>query len=162
MSEPEPEPRSYRSRVVTELAIYAMSIVVVCYVLAAGWWMNASLTGQVSPTQAACGVIVLGLAAPVCPWALRHAVRLQAKQSRRTTEGAFGALAWRSGPALRRTRDALSVPWSGLRPRISPERARDVAIAALSIAAFWAFFTGSLVAAAIVPVTVHWLRRRRE
>jgi len=158
----EPEPRNYGSRALTEVAIYALSSVVLLYVLAAGWVLTASLSEQVPPTQAVGGVIVLGLAAPVCPWALRQATQLQAKQSTRTAPGAFGALTWRPWPALRHARHSFGARWGDRRGRLSPQRAHDLGIAVLSIAAFWAFYAGSLVAAVIVPVTVHWLRRRRD
>lgn len=157
----EPEPRSFRSRALTEIALYALSFVVLLYVLAVGWLLSASFGEQISSTHRVWAVIALGLAAPVGPWALRQAVRLQAKQSKRTTPGAFSGLARPLGPALRRARHALGARWSRGRGRISPERAHDVGVAVLSIAAFWAFYAGSVVAAVVVPVAVHWLRHYR-
>ncbi|MGB7448738.1 MAG: hypothetical protein WA892_06370 [Ornithinimicrobium sp.] len=158
----EPEPRNYGSRALTELALYALSALVLLYVLAAGWLLTALLTGQVSSIQGVCAIIALGLAAPVGPWALRQALRLQAKQSTRTTPGAFDSLARQLRPTLRRAGQWLCARWGGGGGRISPERAYDVGIAVLSISAFWAFYAGSLVAAVFVPVAVHWLRRYRE
>lgn len=162
----ERRPRGYRARAVTEIAIYAVSSIIVLYTLAFGWTLVSASNGTLSDTQAVAGVIVLGLTAPVCSWSLRVAVSLQAKQTTRAGEqGALsgvGALvskrlrAWAAGQNRRIAR--------AKRSPMSRSRVSDVGLVVVSVALFWAFYTGSLLAAAVVPATVHWVRwsRRRS
>ncbi len=163
MDEPaERKPRGYRSRAITEIALYAVSSIIVLYLLASGWLLYAAADGRVSDTVAVAGVIALGLAAPICPWALGIAMGLQAKQQTRVGDtGAISSAVGQLSRALRAQaeRRGAALPTRGL---WGAERDRDIALAIVSMALFWGFYAGSLFAAFIVPVTVHWARRRRD
>jgi hypothetical protein len=52
----------------------------------------------------------------------------------------------------RRQSDATPEAAAGRRARVT-----DVAVGVVSVAAFWAFYAGSLVAAAVVPAVVWWV-----
>ncbi len=163
MDEPaEHEPRGYRSRAITEIALYSVSSIIVLYLLACGWLLYAAADGRVSPTVGVAGVIVLGLVAPICPWALGVAIGLQAKQQ--THVGDAGALSSAVGQLSRAVQARAAKRGAGLPARWSRSAARDrdIAMVMVSVALFWAFFTGSLLAAFVVPVTVHWARWRRD
>lgn len=163
MEEPaEREPRGYRSRAITEIALYLVSSVIVLYLLACGWLLYAASDGRVTPTFGVAGVIVLGLSAPICPWALGVATGLQAKQQ--TRAGESGALSSAMTQFFRVVQTQVAKHSAALPPR-KPSRVsrdRDIAMAIVSLALFWAFYTGSLLTAFIVPVTVHWARRSRK
>lgn len=166
MDEPaEREPRGYRSRAITEIALYSVSSIIVLYLLAAGWLLYAAADGRVSDTMAVAGIIALGLAAPICPWLLGIAMGLQAKQQ--TRAGDAGAISSAFGHLSRAVKaQATKVPSArrgSTRPagRLwSTKRDRDIAMAMVSVCLFWGFYAGSLLAALMVPVTVHWYRRR--
>lgn len=163
MDEPaDREPRGYRSRAITEIALYLVSSLIVGYVLACGWLAYAVSGGRISDTLAVAGVITLGLIAPICPWALAIATGLQAKQQTRV--GDAGALSSAVGQLSRavRARAAKRGATVPARWTRSAARDRDIAMAIVSVALFWAFYTGSLLAAFVVPVTVHWARRRKD
>ncbi len=163
MNEPaEREPRGYRSRAITEMALYSVSSIIVLYLLACGWLLYAAADGRVSPTLGVAGVIVLGLLAPICPLAFGVATRLEAKQQ--THVGESGALTTAVGHLSRAVHEGAAKRGARLPTRKfgSPGRDRDTAMVIVSLALFWAFYTGSLFAALIVPVTVHWARRRRD
>lgn len=158
----EREPRGYGSRAITEIALYTVSSIIVLYLLACGWLLYAAAGGRVSPTFGVAGVIVLGLLAPICPWALGIATGLQAKQQ--THVGDSGALSSAVGQLSRAVQARAAKRGAALPTRWSRRAARDrdIAMVIVSVALFWAFFTGSLLAAFVVPVTVHWARRRRN
>ncbi len=156
--------RGYGSRAVTEVAIYAVSSLIVLYVLGTGWVLVEATTGRLPKTQAVLGIIGVGLAAPICPWAMRIAIRLQESQSSRREEGAFTGAAgyllkqfrvWTNGASGSRVLGRLG-------RRMSAGRATDVGIAVVSVALFFAFYGGSLIAAAIVPITLHWVLATRR
>lgn len=164
VDEPTPPQRGYWERAVTELEIYAVSSILVLYALACGWTFVSAAQGTVSETQAVAAVITLGLIAPVCSWALRRAISLQGKQSTRAAER--GALSGVPGLLLarwrgREQRSLRSMRWPGRR-NVSATRAADIGIAVVSVALFWAFYAGSLLAALLVPLAVHWLRWNRR
>jgi len=163
MDEPaEREPRGHGSRAITEIALYSVSSIIVLYLLACGWLLYAAADGRVSPTFGVAGVIVLGLLAPICPWALKIATELQAKQQTRVGDtGALSSAVGQLSRALqaRATKRGAVLParWSR-----SAARDRDTAMVIGSVALFWAFYTGSLLAALVVPVAVHWARLRSD
>ncbi|MGB7423988.1 MAG: hypothetical protein WA903_03690 [Ornithinimicrobium sp.] len=165
MDEPaEPRPRGYGARAITEIEIYAVSSIIVLYILACGWTLVSASQGTLSDTWAVAAVISLGLIAPVCTWALRTAVALQGKQVTRPAErGALSSVPGLLLGALQRITERFAGPASRLRP-VSMETARvaDIGLAVLSVSLFWAFYTGSLLAAVIVPVVVHWVRLSRR
>lgn len=149
----------------TELAIYAYSSVLVLYVLAGGWVLFSTMSGELSRTQSVFVIIGLGLLFPVCSLATRQALRLQTKQTTRREPGIFSLITWRPSPAMRRwVPRALRPggPEEGGRTPMSRDRANDIGIAITSAALFWAFWAGSLAAALVVPITVHWMRRPRS
>ncbi|MGB3828485.1 MAG: hypothetical protein WA962_06865 [Ornithinimicrobium sp.] len=165
MDEPaEHRSRGYRARAVTEIEIYAVSSIIVLYTLAWGWTLVSASQGSVSDTEAVAAVITLGLIAPVCSWALRTAIALQAKQSTRAAEP--GALSGVPGLVLRRVRSrtgrSASSSQGPRRDKLTPARVADIGIAVTSVALFWAFYAGSLLAAVIVPLSVHWMRWSRR
>ncbi|MGC1208684.1 MAG: hypothetical protein WA880_12075 [Ornithinimicrobium sp.] len=167
MDEPaKRRPRGYGARAVTEIEIYAVSSIVVLYTLAFGWTLVSATQGALSETRSVAAVIALGLIAPVCSWSLRRAVALQAKQATRDAER--GALSSVPGLVLgyfKARAERSARPKGRLRPAaMSAARVTDIGIGLLSVSLFWAFYTGSLVAAVLVPVVFHWVRltRRRE
>ncbi|MGB5951943.1 MAG: hypothetical protein WBG57_05415 [Ornithinimicrobium sp.] len=162
--QPEPRRRRPGDRTLRELGIYAFSSVVVLYALAWGWVVFSTMNGSLSRTASVFGIIGLGLIWPVCTLSMRHALRLQEKQLTRREPGLFSLITWRPGPRLRglvpptlRRRRADQ----GARAPMSRAQALDVGMAITSAALFWAFWAGSLAAAVVVPVTVHWMRRQR-
>ncbi|CAN5359583.1 hypothetical protein BH23ACT6_BH23ACT6_22350 [soil metagenome] len=161
-----PQPHNPRGRVLRELAIYAYSSVLVLYALACGWVLFSTLSGELSRTASVFGIIGLGLIAPVCTLSMRQALRLQTQQSARQEPGIFSLISWRPGLLLLRrwTPRALRRGTSdqGIRAPLSRHRAFDIGIAVASAALFWAFWAGSLSAALVVPITVHWMRRPRD
>lgn len=162
--QPEPKPRRYRSRALTEIAIYAYSSVLVLYALACGWVLFSTLNGELSRTASVFSIIGLGLIFPVCTHSMQQAVRLQTKQSTRREPGIFTLISWRPGPQLRRWIPGFlrrGDPGQGIHAPMSRDRAHDLGIAVVSVALFWAFWAGSLAAAFLVPITVHWMRRHR-
>lgn len=159
------EPRRYSSRALTEIAIYAYSSVLVLYALACGWLLFATTSGEVTRTASVFGIIGLGLLAPLCTVSMRQALHLQSKQSTRQEPGIFSLITWRPGPRMQRWIPRAFRRGStdqGIHAPMSRDRAVDVGIAVTSVALFWAFWAGSLVAAGLVPITVHWMRRRRR
>ncbi len=162
--QPEPKPRRYRSRALTETAIYAYSSVLVLYALACGWVFFSTVNDELSRTASVSYIIGLGLIFPVTTYSIRQAGRLQAKQSTRNEPGILTLVSWRPGLRLRGWASRLVRPTGAdqdTHPLVSRDRAVDLGIAVTSVALFWAFWAGSLVAAILVPITVHWMRRRR-
>ncbi|MGB3763093.1 MAG: hypothetical protein WA966_07710 [Ornithinimicrobium sp.] len=165
MDEPaEPRPRGYGARAITEIEIYAVSSIIVLYVLACGWTLVSASQGTLSDTWAVAAVISLGLIAPVCTWALRTAVALQGKQATRPAErGAFSSVPGLLLRYLQRLTERFTGPASRLRPvGLGAARVADLGLAVVSVSLFWAFYTGSLLAALIVPLVVHGVRLSRR
>ncbi len=160
----EPGPRGYGERAITEIVIYAVSSVIVLYVLACGWTLVSAAQGTLSDSWAVAAVITLGLIAPVCTWALRTAVALQGKQATRPAErGALSSVPGLLLGYLQRVTERFAGPRSRLRPvRMGRARVADIGLAVISVSLFWAFYTGSLFAAVIVPLVVHWVRLTRR
>ncbi len=165
MDEPaKRRPRGYGARAVTEIEIYAVSSIVVLYTLACGWTFVSATQGALSDARAVSAVIALGLIAPVCSWSLRRAVALQAKQTTRDAErGALSGVPSVLLGYLKARAERSAGPKIRLRPAaMSAARVTDLGIALVSVSLFWAFYTGSLIAAVLVPSVFHWVRLSRR
>lgn len=156
-----PEHSGYWRRASTELVTYALLSVIVLYLLSVVFLLTSIANGTFSERTAVLAVIGLGLLAPVCLWAFRAAVVNERKQSSRREPGVLSrSMLLSVWQRVRRLTQPLRLRRAG-GAQSRPDRTLDVGVAVISVALFWALYAGSLVAAVIVPVTVHWVLRRR-
>lgn len=133
----------------------------ISFVLAAGWvlylvglvlMLLAGAGGRFSEVQGVLLVMGFGLTLPLAGWLLRAHVE---------RHGGRRAGQWWWDVGRRHTPVGAAQP---VRPRSEHSRVVDISIAVGAVAAFWALYAGSLVAAAVVPVAVwvviwsRWLR----